>query len=117
MRENVLKEKSFAFALRTIKCYEYLKSNKNEYVLSKQMLRCGTSIGANIRESEHAESRADFIHKLSISLKEANETAYWLELLEQSGYLEKEHYDSMYFDCVELLKLLTSIIKKSKSVA
>jgi four helix bundle protein len=117
MKENVLKEKSFAFALRTIKCYEYLRSDKKEFVLSKQMLRCGTSIGANIRESEHAESRADFIHKLCISLKEANETAYWLELLEQSGYLEKQHYDSVYFDCVELLKLLTSIIKKSKSVA
>ena len=116
MKDNILKDKSFAFALRTIKCYEYLKTVKKEFVISKQMLRCGTSIGANVRESEQAESKADFIHKLSISsLKEANETAYWLELLEQSGYLEKEHYDSIYFDCVELLKLLTSIIKKLKS--
>ena len=117
MKDNVQKDKSFAFALRSIKCYEYLKSNKKEFVLSRQMLRCGTSIGANVRESEQAESRADFIHKLSISLKEANETAYWLELLEQSGYLEKEHYDSIHLDCIELLKLLTSIIKKSKSTA
>ena len=117
MKDNILKYKSFAFALRTIKCYEYLKDTKKEFILSKQMIRSGTSIGANIRESEQAESRADFIHKLCISLKEANETAYWLELLEQSGYLEKEHYDSIYFDCVELLKLLTSIIKKLKVVA
>jgi len=80
--DNVLRNKSFAFALRVIKCYEYLKSNKKEFVLSKQMLRCGTSIGANIRESEQAESKLDFIHKLSVSLKEANETAYWLELLD-----------------------------------
>lgn len=115
--DNVLRNKSFAFALRVIKCYEYLKSNKKEFILSKQMLRCGTSIGANIRECEQAESKLDFIHKLSVSLKEANETAYWLELLEQSGYLEKEHFDSIYFDCVELLKLLTSIIKTSKSIA
>ena len=115
MKDNILKDKSFAFALRTIKCYEYLKTVKKEFVLSKQMLRCGTSIGANVRESEQAESKADFIHKLSISLKEANETAYWLELLEQAGYLEREHYDSIYFDCVELLKLLTSIIKTLKN--
>lgn len=114
MKENLLKIKSFAFSLRIVKCYAYLKDSKHEYILSKQMVRSGTSIGANIRESEHAESKQDFIHKLSISLKEANETAYWLELLKESGYLEEEHFNSIYFDCEELLKLLTSIIKKIK---
>jgi four helix bundle protein len=113
-KDNILKDKSFLFALRIIKCYQYLKTDKNEFVLSKQLLRCGTSIGANIRESEQAQSRIDFIHKLSISLKEANETEYWLELLTQSGYLESKLFESLHKDCKELLKLLTSIIKTSK---
>lgn len=113
-KDNVLRDKSFLFALRVVKCYQYLQNDKKEYVLSKQLLRCGTSIGANIRESEQAQSRIDFIHKLSISLKEANETAYWLELLNQSGYLESKVFESIYKDCKELLKLLTSIIKTSK---
>ena len=115
MKGNLLKIKSYAFSLRTVKCYEYLKENKHEYILSKQMVRSGTSIGANIRESEHAESKQDFIHKLSISLKEANETAYWLELLNDAGFLEEEHFKSIYIDCEELLKLLTSIIKSTKA--
>ena len=114
MKENVLKIKSFAFALRSIKCYQYLQQHKNEYVLSKQLLRSGTSIGANIRESEHAQSKADFVHKLSIALKEVNESAYWLELLHQSGYLEEEEFNSIYNECIELLKMLTSIVKTSK---
>ncbi|MER0439283.1 four helix bundle protein [Emticicia sp. W12TSBA100-4] len=84
MKENVIKSKSFAFALRIVKLYKYLSTTHNEYVLSKQLLRSGTAIGALVRESEHAESKADFIHKLSIALKEANETDYWLELLSQS---------------------------------
>jgi len=113
-KENVLRDKSFLFALRIVKCYQYLQSEKKEYVLSKQLLRCGTSIGANIRESEQAQSRIDFIHKLSIALKEANETEYWLELLNQSGYLEPKVFGSIYKDCKELLRLLTSIIKTSK---
>ena len=115
MKENILKDKSFAFALRCIKFYQYLQTTKHEVVLSKQVLRSGTSIGANIREAEHAESKADFIHKLTIALKEANETAYWLELLHQSSYLEAEQYDSIYADCIELLKMLTSIVKTSKN--
>lgn len=94
MRENILRTKSFDFALRIIKLFQYLSEDKKEYVLSKQLLRSGTSIGANIRESEHAQSRADFIHKLSISLKEANETDYWIELLFKSGYLEEKEYKS-----------------------
>ena len=114
MKENVLKVKSFAFALRCIKCYQYLRVTKKEFVLSKQILRSGTSIGANIRESEHSESKADFVHKLSVALKEANETAYWLELLHASDFLEPEQYDSIYADCIELLKMLTSIVKTSK---
>lgn len=113
-KNNIIKEKSFAFALRIIKCYQYLQTEKHEYVLSKQLLRCGTSIGANIREAEQAQSSADFIHKMSIALKEANETEYWLELWYKSNYLEQKLFDSLHFDCKELLKLLTSIIKTSK---
>lgn len=92
----------------------FLQTEKREYVLSKQLLRSGTSIGANIREAEQAQSKIDFIHKLSIALKEANETEYWLELLNQSGYLEQKLFESLYIDCKEMLKLLTSIIKTSK---
>jgi four helix bundle protein len=115
MKENVVKNKSFEFAIRVVKLYQYLTENKKEYVLSKQVLRSGTSIGALIRESEHAESTADFIHKLSIALKEANETEYWLELLENSSYLERNEFESINNDLTELLKLLTSIIKTTKS--
>jgi four helix bundle protein len=83
--------------------------------MSKQLLRSGTSIGANIKEADHAESKADFIHKLSISLKEANESEYWIELLYKSGYIEEIHFNSLQTDIEELLKLLTTIIKSSKS--
>jgi len=114
MKENIIKNKSFAFSLRIIKLYKYLVEIKKEYVLSKQILRSGTSIGALVYESEHAESKADFIHKLSISLKEANETDYWLELLFQSEYINNSEYDSIKIDIQELLKLLVSIIKSSK---
>ncbi len=114
MKENVIKIKSFAFALRIVKLYQYLKVEKKEFVLSKQLLRCGTSIGAMIRESEQAESKQDFIHKLAIAQKEANETEYWIELLYQSDYLDKQQYESVYNDITEIRKLLTSIIKTSK---
>ena len=114
MRENILKNKSFAFALRIVKLYQFLGEHKREFVLSKQTLRSGTAIGALIREAEQAESKADFIHKLSIALKEANETDYWIELLRQSDYLDKIAFDSLKTDITELLKLLTSIIKTSK---
>ena len=106
--ENAIKDKSFSFALRVVKCYKYLRSEQSEYVLSKQFLRSGTAIGALVREAEKAESKPDFIHKLSISLKEANETEYWLELLYQSQYIDKSAYESIYADCKELIKLLTS---------
>jgi len=115
MKENIIKNKSFAFSLRVIKLYKYLVEIKKDFVLSKQILRSGTAIGALIYESEHAESKADFIHKLSISLKEANETDYWLELLFQSDYISQIEYELIKRDIQELLKLLVSIIKTSKA--
>jgi four helix bundle protein len=115
MKANVVKDKSFAFSLRVIKLYKFLTEQKKEYVLSKQLLRSGCSIGALIREAEHAESKADFTHKLSIALKEANEADYWLELLFKSDYIDAAGYNSVNEDVKELLKLLTSIVKSSKN--
>jgi four helix bundle protein len=112
-----VRDKSFAFALRTVKLFQFLCKTKGEFVLSKQMLRAGTAIGALVREAEHAESKADFVHKMAIALKEANETQYWLDVLHQSGHLERKGYESIHPDVVELLKLLTSIIKSAKSQA
>lgn len=112
---SAAREKSRAFALRVVKIYRYLQEQKKEYVLSKQLLRSGTAIGALVREAEQAESRADFIHKLSIALKEASETGYWLDLLTESGYFERRAGMSAIRDVDELLKLLTSIIKSTKS--
>jgi four helix bundle protein len=114
MKENIIKDKSFAFALRIVRLYQYLSDTKKEYVLSKQIIRSGTSIGANVRESEHGQSKADFIHKISISLKEASETDYWLELLHKSDYLDTKLYQSLKEDCEEILKILTSIVKTSR---
>ena len=114
-RENIVKTKSYAFALRVVKLYKYLVENKKEYVLSKQLLRSGTSIGALVRESEYAQSKKDFINKLSIALKEANETEYWLMLLKDSDYLNDKMYQSIKPDITELLKLLTAIINASKN--
>ena len=114
MRDNVIKDKSFGFALRVVKLYKYLTTDKKEYVLSKQLLRSGTSVGAMVREAEHAESKADFIHKLSIALKEANESEYWLELLHQSDYIDDKGFQSISSDLKEILRLLTSIIKTAK---
>lgn len=115
MKDNIIKSKSFLFAIRIIKLYKYLSEEKRKFVLSKQMLRSGTAIGALIRESEYAESKADFIHKLSISLKEANETEYWLMLLKETNYISQKEFDSINSDVIELLKLLISIIKTSKN--
>ena len=114
VKDNVIKDKSFDFALRVVKLYKYLTTNKKEYVLSKQLLRSGTSVGAMVREAEHAESKADFIHKLSIALKEANESEYWLELLHQSDYIDDKGFQSIPSDLKEILRLLTSIIKTAK---
>ena len=102
------------FALRVVKLYQYLLNNKKEYILSKQVLRSGTSIGANISEAVVAQSKADFIHKLHIALKECSETRYWLELLYASEYLTEEQFHSIYKDCSSLFGLLTASIKTAK---
>jgi four helix bundle protein len=112
--KNVLKEKSYAFALRCINLFKHLSVAKKEYVLSKQLLRSGTSIGANVAEANQAQSRPDFISKLGIALKEAVETEYWINLLRDSKYLTVKEAESMLRDCVELIKLLTAILKTSK---
>jgi len=114
MRENVLKEKSFRFAVRIVKLYVYLKKTQGEYIVSQQLIRSGTAVGALIREAEYAESRKDFIHKLSIGLKEANESEYWLDILIATDFITRKMYDSLKKDCVELLKLLTASIKTSR---
>ena len=114
MGKNIIKIKSFAFAVRVVRLYQYLSSEKKEYVLSKQLLKSGPSVGALIRESEQAESRADFKHKLSIAQKEINETIYWLELLKETNYLELLQFESMNKDAVEIIRILTSIIKSTK---
>lgn len=115
MRDNIVKRKSFDFALAIVKICRVLAEEKREYVLSKQLLRSGTAVGALVRESEHAESKKDFIHKLAIALKEANETEYWLELLYQSDSIQKEDFQKLSNANKELLKLLISIIKSSKA--
>lgn len=112
--ENVVKNKSYSFALRIIKLYQYLISEKREFVLSKQILRSGTSIGANIVESEHAQSKKDFLSKINIALKEANETNYWLDLLFDANYIDENAFKSIKEDCVQLVKLLASIVKTLK---
>ncbi len=113
MKGSIIKTKSFDFALRVVEAFKFLVK-KNEYVLSKQLLRSGTAVGALVREAEHAESKSDFIHKMSIALKEANETDYWIELLYKSGYFDKLQYNSIKKDITELLKMLISIVKTSK---
>lgn len=115
MKENNLKNKSFLFAIRMVNLSKYLTSEKKEYTLSHQALRSGTSVGAMVRESEHCESKLDFIHKLAIAQKEINETMYWLELLLATDYLKKEEFDSINEDAIELIKILTTILKNSKA--
>ena len=112
--DNVILEKSMSFAVRIVNLSRYLREERQEYVLSKQVLRSGTSVGANVREAIYGQSRNDFIAKMSISLKEAAETEYWLELLMRTAYLTDEQYQSIKNDCSEMAKLLTSIVKKAK---
>ncbi len=114
MKENIVKTKSFEFAVKIVKLYQFLTNSKKEYILSKQLLRSGTAIGALIRESEHAESRADFIHKLAVALKEATETAYWLDLIHYGGYLSDKIVKSYNSLIDELIRLLVSILKTIK---
>lgn len=115
MKENPVKEKSFKFAVRIVRLAKYLNDEKHEFVLSKQILRSGTRVGANVKDALRAESRQDFIHYLAIALKEAAETEYWLELLRETEYLDQTAFESLHNDCEELLKLLTAIIKSSRS--
>ena len=114
MKENILLDKSFKFAVRIVRLYKFLNENKKEYILSKQLIRCGTSIGANIYEAQDAQSKNDFIAKLSISLKEAWESEFWIKLLKETEFLTKKEVESLLNDLVELIKLLTSIIKTTK---
>lgn len=114
-KENVIVEKSYAFALRIVKLYKYLTENKNERVLAKQIIRSGTSIGANVEEAIGAQSRKDFVSKISYAYKECRETAYWLRLLHDSEYLEEKHFSSIYQDCYEIQKMLAAILLSTKT--
>lgn len=113
-RENILRDKSYSFAIRIVKLVQYLNSNKKEYILTKQLLRSGTAIGALIREGEFGQSKPDFINKMSIALKEANETEYWLSILRDTNYLSEVEFNSINPECIELIRLLISTIKTSK---
>ena len=113
--DNAILDKSKKFALRIIGLSRYLREEKSEFVLSKQILRSGTSIGANVKESSFAQSKADFYSKMYIAFKEAAETEYWLELLHEAEYINDNEFGSIYADCQELLKLLSSITKTQKS--
>ena len=113
--ENTIVTKSKAFALRAVKLYKYLCCKKKEFVMSKQIMRSGTSIGANVREATRAQSMPDFISKMNIALKEAEETCYWLELLHESGYLDERAFNSLYNDSTELLRILAAIVKTSRA--
>lgn len=114
LENNLILSKSKAFALRVIRLYQFLNSEKKEFILSKQVLRSGTSIGANAKEAANAQSKADFYAKMYIAYKEANETEYWLELLHESGYIETSAFESIYTDCKEIIKILAAITKTQK---
>jgi len=113
--ENIIQTKSYAFAVRIVRLYQHLVSSKKEFVLSKQVLRCGTSIGANVEEAIGAQSRADFISKLSIAYKEARETSYWLCLLKDTDYLNPSEFESIHADAEELCRIIASIQKSTKA--
>ncbi len=115
MKDNTVVEKSFKFAVRIVHLYQYFTREKKEYVMAKQLLRCGTSIGANIAEAQMGQSKPDFISKMSIALKEANETEYWLRLLNCTDYLNDQEFSSLYEDIQELLGLLIAICKSAKN--
>ncbi len=115
MKDNIIVTKTKSFAIRIIRLYQYLTTEKKEFVLSKQLLRSGTSIGANVKESTYGQTRPDFHTKLSIALKEASETEYWLELLHETNYITDDQFNSISADCTEILKILTSITKQTKN--
>ena len=114
-QNDIIQNKTRDFAIRIINCYKYLVEQQHEMVMSKQLLRCGTSIGANTRESKNAQSRMDFLNKLNIALKEADETDYWLDLLHETKYIDDKQYQSLQSDCKELIAILVAIIKKIKN--
>lgn len=114
MAKSVLKDKSYAFAIRIVRLSQLLQSEKKEFVLNKQLLRSGTAIGALIREAEFGQSKPDFINKLSIALKEANETEYWLSILKDTNYIDLNLFESMQQDCNEIIAMLVSSIKTAK---
>jgi four helix bundle protein len=114
MKTNIVAAKSYLFAIRIVKLYKWLCAEKREYVLSKQLLRSGTAVGALLREAEHGQSKADFLSKVNIALKEANESEYWLMLLKDTGYLSENEYLNIQKDCGEINKLLISIVKTTK---
>lgn len=111
---SIIKDKSYAFAVRIVNLYKHLKKQKNEFEISKQLLRSGTSVAANVREAINAQSNADFIHKLSISQKEVNETMFWLELLKDTEFIAEEEFDDIYDDAMQVYKIITSIIITKK---
>lgn len=113
--DNVIENKSFQFAIRIVRLYKFLCEEKKEYILSKQLLRAGTSIGANVTESQQAQSKPDFVSKISIALKEASETKYWIKLLGATEYLSENQTKSILDDCVEIEKILVTILKSAKS--
>lgn len=115
MSESIVKNKSFAFAVRIVNLYKLLTGERKEFVISKQLLRSGTSVGANVREALNAESKADFVHKLAIAQKECDESLYWLELLKETNYLNENEYNSIEADATELLKIIRSIVITSKN--
>lgn len=115
MKDSVILNKTFDFSIRIINLYKYLCSEKNEYVMSKQLLRCGTSVGANVHEASNGQSSKDFLAKMYIAFKEATETEYWLKLLLRTEYINQEQGNSILADCVEIKKILTAIIKTTKS--
>jgi four helix bundle protein len=113
--DNVIENKSFQFAIRIVRLYKFLCEEKKEYILSKQLLRAGTSIGANVTESQQAQSKPDFVSKISIALKEASETKYWIKLLGATEYLSENQTKSILDDCVEIEKVLVTILKSAKN--
>jgi four helix bundle protein len=114
MSKSILKDKSYSFAIRIVKLSQLLQTDKKEFVLSRQILRSGTAIGALIREAEFGQSKADFIHKMSISLKEANETEYWLCILKDTNFIDQNLFESLHSECKELIAMLVSSVKTAK---
>lgn len=115
MRDNIAVDKSFEFSVRIVNLYKFLVSEHKEYILSKQLLRCGTSIGANVSEAQRGQSKADFAAKMNIALKEANETEYWIRLLSRTGFISQQQYESIHTDILEIISILMAICKTANA--